>query len=100
DDEASMPSPFFAEIAQWSTGSTHTELQPVTAPRVLSATAVVGRLRGAVCAPQGEVSDAMRDCAATQLARLAAAGAPGADPAGWCGMSTGRNTEPLWRGAH
>jgi superfamily I DNA/RNA helicase/RecB family exonuclease len=96
DDEASMPSPFFAEIAQWSTGSADTELQPVTAPRVLSAAAVVGRLRGVVCAPRGEVSDAMRDCAATQLARLAAAGVPGADPAGWYGMSPVSTTEPMW----
>ena len=98
DDEASMPSPFFAEIAQWSTGSADTALQPVTAPRVLSATAVVGRLRGVVCAPQGAVSDAMRDCAATQLARLAAAGVPGADPAGWYGMSPVSTTEPMWSG--
>ncbi len=65
DDEASMPSTFFAEIAQWSTGSADTALQPVTAPRVLSVTAVVGRLRGVVCAPPGAVSDAMRGCAAT-----------------------------------
>ena len=98
DDEASMPSPFFAEIAQWSTGSADTAPQPVTAPRVLSATAVVGRLRGVVCAPQGAVSDAMRDCAATQLARLAAAGVPGADPAGWYGMSPVSTTEPMWSG--
>jgi superfamily I DNA/RNA helicase/RecB family exonuclease len=98
DDEASMPSPFFAEIAQWSTGSADTALQPVAAPRVLSATAVVGRLRGVVCAPQGAVSDAMRDCAATQLARLAAAGVPGADPAGWYGMSPVSTTEPMWSG--
>ena len=98
DDEASMPSPFFAEIAQWSTGSADAALQPVTAPRVLSATAVVGRLRGVVCAPQGAVSDAMRDCAATQLARLAAAGVPGADPAGWYGMSPVSTTEPMWSG--
>ncbi len=116
DDEASMPSPFFAEIAQWSTGSAdaavpdggdplrpasprwRSPLQPVTAPRVLSATAVVGRLRGVVCAPQGAVSDAMRDCAATQLARLAAAGVPGADPAGWYGMSPVSTTEPMWSG--
>jgi superfamily I DNA/RNA helicase/RecB family exonuclease len=101
DDEASMPSPFFAEIAQWSTGSADAAghdaaLQPVTAPRVLSATAVVGRLRGVVCAPQGVVSDAMRNCAATQLARLAAAGVPGADPAGWYGMSPVSTTEPMW----
>jgi superfamily I DNA/RNA helicase/RecB family exonuclease len=98
DDEASMPSPFFAEIAQWSTGSADAAPQPVTAPRVLSATAVIGRLRGVVCAPQGAVSDAMRDCAATQLARLAAAGIPGADPAGWYGMSPVSTTEPMWSG--
>jgi superfamily I DNA/RNA helicase/RecB family exonuclease len=97
-DEASMPSPFFAEIAQWSTGSADAALQPVTAPRVLSPTAVVGRLRGVVCAPQGTVSDAMRDRAATQLARLAAAGVPGADPAGWYGMSPISTTEPMWTG--
>jgi superfamily I DNA/RNA helicase/RecB family exonuclease len=98
DDEASMPSPFFAEIARWSTESADTALEPVTAPRVLSATAVVGRLRGVVCAPHGAVSDAMRDCAATQLARLAAAGVPGANPAGWYGMSPISTTEPMWSG--
>jgi len=116
DDEASMPSPFFAEVAQWSTGSAdaavpdggdplrpasprwRSPLQPVTAPRVLSVTAVVGRLRGVVCASQGAVSESMRDCAATQLARLAAAGVPGADPAGWYGMSPVSTTEPMWSG--
>ena len=98
DDEASMPSPFFAEIAQWSTESADAAPEPVTAPRVLSATAVVGRLRGIVCAPQGAVTDAMRDCAATQLARLATAGVPGADPAGWYGMSPVSTTEPMWSG--
>jgi superfamily I DNA/RNA helicase/RecB family exonuclease len=104
-DQAAMPSPFFAEIAQWSTGSAHLAgpdgddpLQPVVAPRVLSANAVVGRLRGVVCAPQGAVSDAMRDCAATQLARLTAAGVPGADPADWYGMSEVSTTEPMWSG--
>ena len=94
-DEASMPSPFFAEIAQWSTGAPDAS-GPVAGPRVLSANAVVGRLRGVVCAPQGSVSDAMRDCAATQLARLADAGVPGADPAGWYGMSPVSTTEPMW----
>ena len=112
--EAALPSPFFSEIAQWVTGSADTAspdggdalrpasprwrspLQPVTAPRVLSAAAVVGRLRGVVCAPQGAVSDAVRACAATQLARLATAGVPGADPAGWYGMTPLSSTEPLW----
>ncbi len=95
--DAALPSPFFAEIAQWATGSDGAR-QPVAAPRVLSAAAVVGRLRGVVCAPQGTVSDASRDCAATQLARLAAAGVPGADPAGWYGMTPVSSTEPLWSG--
>jgi superfamily I DNA/RNA helicase/RecB family exonuclease len=98
NDEANMPSPFFSEIAQWATGSADARQQPVTAPRVLSAAAVVGRLRGVVCSPQGAVSDAVRDCAATQLARLAVAGVPGADPAGWYGMTPVSTTEPLWSG--
>ncbi len=103
--EASLPSPFFFEIAQWATGSPDAAspdggdpLRPAAAPRVLSAAAVVGRLRAVVCAPQGGVSDGMRDCAATQLARLAAAGVPGADPAGWHGMTPVSTTEPLWSG--
>ncbi|OBK32710.1 ATP-dependent DNA helicase [Mycobacterium sp. 1245111.1] len=97
-DEASMPSPFFAEIAQWSTGNADAAVAPVFAPRALSANAVVGRLRSVVCAPAAAVSDAMRACAAEQLARLAAAGVPGADPAGWYGMSPVSTTEPMWSG--
>ena len=94
NDEASMPSPFFTEIAQWATGVP--DLPPVTAPRVLSTAAVVGRLRGVVCAPRDAVTDATRTCAATQLARLAEAGVPGADPAGWYGMTPVSTTEPMW----
>jgi RecB family exonuclease len=94
NDEASMPSPFFAEIAQWTTGTP--DLPPVTAPRVLSTAAVVGRLRGVVCAPRDAVTDAIRACAATQLARLAEAGVPGADPACWYGMTPVSTTEPMW----
>jgi superfamily I DNA/RNA helicase/RecB family exonuclease len=114
--ETALPSPFFFEIAQWATGSADPDppdcgdplcpapprwrlpLQPVAAPRVLSAAAVVGRLRGVVCAPQDAVSDAVRACAATQLARLARAGVPGADPAGWYGMTPVSTVEPLWSG--
>jgi superfamily I DNA/RNA helicase/RecB family exonuclease len=92
--EAALPSPFFSEIAQCDTGA----LQPSIAPRVLSTAAVVGRLRGVVCAPQGAVSDAMRASAAAQLARLAAAGVPGADPVGWYGMTPLSSSEPLWSG--
>lgn len=92
--EEALPSPFFSEIAQWAI--TDELPPPVTAPRVLSAAAVVGRLRGVVCAPQAAVSNAVRRCAATQLARLARAGVPGADPAGWYGMTPVSTTEPLW----
>ena len=70
-------------------------MQPISAPRVLSAVALVGRLRGVVCAPVGTVDDAVRGCAATQLARLAKAGVPGADPAGWHGLIPVSTSEPL-----
>jgi superfamily I DNA/RNA helicase/RecB family exonuclease len=96
--EAALPSPFIFEIAQWASGNANSELVPVTMPRVLSATAVVGRLRGVVCAPQGALSEDVRSCAATQLARLARAGVPGAGPAGWYGMTPVSTAEPLWGG--
>ena len=86
-EEAALPSPFFYELAAWDAGATGADaseqLAPISAPRVLSAAALVGRLRGVVCAPDGAVHDAARACAATQLARLAHAGVPGADPTGW-----------------
>lgn len=94
--DSALPSPFFAEIAQWATDELDTS--PVTAPRVLSAAAVVGRLRGVVCAPEGAVSETERAGAAAQLARLAKAGVPGADPAGWYGMTPVSTAEPLWSG--
>jgi superfamily I DNA/RNA helicase/RecB family exonuclease len=98
-DDTALPSPFFFEIARWADGGAGSVLQPVTAPRVLSAAAVVGRLRGVVCAPPGAVGDAARSCAASQLARLARAGVSGADPAGWYGMTPVSTAEPLWSSA-
>jgi superfamily I DNA/RNA helicase/RecB family exonuclease len=96
---AALPSAFFYEIARCADGDGDpVAAQPVSAPRVLSAAALVGRLRGVVCAPDGAVDDIVRDCAATQLARLANAGVPGADPAGWHGLIPVSTTEPL-RGA-
>lgn len=96
DHAAALPSPFFFDIAQWADEDVETTaLQPVSAPRVLSAAALVGRLRGVVCAPDGAVDELARDCAATQLARLAKAGVPGADPAGWHGLTPVSTGEPL-----
>jgi superfamily I DNA/RNA helicase/RecB family exonuclease len=94
--DAALPSAFLFEIAQWADGgSDPVAVQPVSAPRVLSAAALVGRLRGVVCAPDGAVDDAARDCAATQLARLANAGVPGADPADWQGLIPVSTGDPL-----
>ncbi|MET0700648.1 MAG: ATP-dependent DNA helicase, partial [Mycobacterium sp.] len=97
-DQMAVPSPFFYDIARFATedGRPVDLPQPVEAPRVLSVPAVVGKLRGVVCAPDGVVDDDVRSCAATQLARLAAAGVPGADPAGWYAMVPVSTEEPLW----
>ncbi|OBK49903.1 ATP-dependent DNA helicase [Mycobacterium sp. 1081908.1] len=94
EGDAALPSAFFSEIAQCADDDP-VDAQPISAPRVLSAAALVGRLRGVVCAPAGVVDDAVRRCAATQLARLATAGVPGADPAGWHGLIPVSTTEPL-----
>ncbi|MEE6134859.1 ATP-dependent DNA helicase [Mycobacterium sp. 050128] len=99
DGGAALPSPFFFEVAQWADEDTDLAVaQPVSAPRVLSTTALVGRLRGVVCAPDGAVDDEARHCAATQLARLAAAGVPGADPSGWHGLTMVSTSDPLCDG--
>ncbi len=96
DQGAALPSPFFFEIAQWADDDVdHIAVQPVSAPRVLSTAALVGRLRGVVCAPSGAVDDAARHCAATQLARLASAGVPGADPSSWYGLTAVSTSDPL-----
>jgi len=94
--EAALPSAFFYEVAQLADdGATSFAAQPIAAPRVLSSAALVGRLRAFVCAPDGTVDDGARRRAATQLARLATAGVPGADPAGWHGLIPVSTSEPL-----
>jgi superfamily I DNA/RNA helicase/RecB family exonuclease len=99
--EAALPSPFLDEIAGWANADPEDEVaQPVSAPRVLSYTSLVGRLRGVVCAADGAVDDESRRCAATQLARLAQAGVPGADPGGWHGLTPVSTSEPLCGGDH
>ncbi len=90
--DAALPSPFFYEIAG---EAEPVATRPVSSPRVLSNAAVVGRLRAVVCAAEGTVDDAVRTCAATQLARLAQAGVPGADPAEWQGLLPVSTDAPL-----
>ncbi|WP_102142763.1 ATP-dependent helicase [Mycobacterium hubeiense] len=97
-DESLLPSPFCHELGEYSTEPDPAPVAPVHAPRVLAPAALVGRLRAVVCAPPEEVDDAVRACAATQLARLAAAGVPGADPKQWYGQTPLSTSEPLWSG--
>ena len=99
-EEVLLPSPFVAELARLAgDGDTEAPPQPRPAPPVLSPSAVVGRLRAVVCAPTGAVDEDRRGSAARQLARLAAAGVPGADPARWQGLAEVSTDEPLWTGA-
>ncbi|MGE2728470.1 ATP-dependent helicase [Mycolicibacterium vaccae] len=97
-DEAMLPSPFCQELAAVATESQPEPAEPIRAPRMLVASALVGRLRAVVCAAPDMVTDTERACAAAQLARLAEAGVPGADPASWYGMAPLSTTEPLWDG--
>lgn len=96
--EEQLPSEFVTELAACATGEGRTAPPPpVVAPPVLSAAGLVGRLRAVVCATAETVSDAERQDAATQLARLARAGVPGADPGEWHGAAPSSSTDPLWR---
>ena len=97
-DESMLPSTFCYELAALAGDRGGDITAPVTTPRVLAPTALVGRLRAVVCAAAGTVDDPLRACAATQLARLAAAGVPGADPAQWQSMTPLSSEEPLWSG--
>jgi superfamily I DNA/RNA helicase/RecB family exonuclease len=97
-DDSMLPSPFHTELAQLATDTEIVPAEPVHAPRVLAPAPVVGRLRAVICAPVGAVTDEERACAAAQLARLAAAGVPGADPMQWYGMTATSSEEPLWSG--
>lgn len=98
-DEALLPSTFFEELAALAGGTDpDVDALPVYAPAVLSPSALVGRLRSVVCAPDGAVEETDRLCAAVQLARLAEAGVPGADPAQWYGSTELSTAEPLWSG--
>jgi RecB family exonuclease len=97
-DDAMLPSPFCDELAALATVRPDENAEPVRAPRVLAPSAVVGRLRAVVCAPEGSVADEARDCAATQLARLAEAGVPGSAPTQWYATTTASTEQPLWSG--
>ncbi|WP_163686731.1 ATP-dependent DNA helicase [Mycolicibacterium gadium] len=97
-DESMLPSPFCYELTSLVTDPDPEPPIPVHAPKVLAPTALVGRLRAVVCAPTDDVEDGVRACAATQLARLAQAGVPGADPGQWYATTPLSTDQPLWCG--
>ncbi len=91
--DTGVPSVFFDELMQLA--NTGDEEVPAPARPVLAPAALVGRLRSIVCAPAGAAEQGRRRRAATQLARLATAGVPGADPATWYGRTLVSTDEAL-----
>jgi superfamily I DNA/RNA helicase/RecB family exonuclease len=85
-DAEEQPSRFLTELAD--------EIQAeVAPPRALTLPALVAELRGAVTAPG--VPPARRRAAAGQLARLATAGVPGANPDDWWGLPELSDDRPI-----
>ncbi|WP_278314101.1 ATP-dependent helicase [Lolliginicoccus levis] len=72
------------------------QVLPVEHPArtVLALPALVARLRSVVCSPHE--TEQRQHHAAAQLARLAAAGVPGADPKRWYGLASPSTSDSLW----
>ena len=88
--EEHLPSRFLDELDPPPAGTA----RPVTpVPRALSLPALVAELRGVVSDPKQV--DTRRRAAAGQLARLATAAVPGADPATWWGLVELSDDRPL-----
>lgn len=98
-DEELEPSRFLAEldgaaVQKMSFGSQETDGAEIApAVRVLSTPSLIAELRRHVTSP--EVRSDFRAQAARQLARLAAAGIPGADPAEWWSTTAVSETQVL-----
>ncbi|SDC98503.1 ATP-dependent helicase [Actinokineospora iranica] len=93
--EEEQPSRFLAELAGAETadGEPDTPVPMAEPERALVLADLVGELRQVVC--DGAADPARRSLAARQLARLAAAGIPGAHPDGWYGLPELSSLEPL-----
>ncbi|MFI9817314.1 ATP-dependent helicase [Saccharothrix variisporea] len=94
--EDEQPSRFLDEIEELSTDQP--ERPTFTPERGLVLAELVGELRRVVCSDD-ETED-RRTRAATQLARLAAAGVPGAHPDSWYGLAEVTTDDPLWTEEH
>lgn len=91
-----QPSRFLDEIEELSTDAPE---RPVFTPqRGLVLAELVGELRRVVCDDDEPAERRAR--AATQLARLAAEGVPGAHPDSWYGLADVTTDDPLWTEEH
>lgn len=91
--EDEQPSRFLSEIAGGDVEEAAARPARVGPNRALVLADLVGELRRAVC--DGTASPERRKRAARQLARLAEAGVPGADPDVWYGLPSLSSSEPL-----
>ena len=89
DDQ--QPSRFLDELVP-----SERDERPLTrVPRGLDLPSVVAELRAVVTTPNADEPAGRRAAAAAQLARLAAAGVPGADPRDWYGLASLSDDRPL-----
>ncbi|MFI9386189.1 ATP-dependent helicase [Kutzneria sp. NPDC052558] len=92
--EDEQPSRFLDEL-EGTAADPEAAVRPVfTPPRGLVLSELVGELRRVSC--DAEADPASRRRAAGQLARLAAAGVPGAHPGSWYGLPEVSTDSPLW----
>lgn len=92
-DEEEQPSRFIDELDEAPPGPDAPPRPLARPPRALVLAELVGELRRAVCAP--DTGGRLRASAAHQLARLAAAGVPGAHPDEWAGLAPVSVDSPL-----
>lgn len=94
DDQDASPSPFVDLVQPGSDDDDGPDPRRTSAPAPLDLRGLVARLRATLerAAAQGASDPA----AARTLARLAAHGVPGADPASWFGLPEPSSDAPLW----
>ncbi len=92
--EDEQPSRFVDELVETGTDEPGPDVRQYTRERSLVLAELVGELRSVAC--DGEAEPRRRERAARQLARLAAAGVPGAHPDYWYGLTGPSSETPLY----
>ncbi|HVW40158.1 MAG TPA: ATP-dependent DNA helicase [Amycolatopsis sp.] len=92
--EDEQPSRFVDDLEEGNTDESGVDSRMKPPGRSLVLAELVGELRKAVCDPA--TAPQRRGLAARQLARLAAAGVPGAHPDHWYGIADASTADPLY----